>query len=66
MNEVLYMEKFKNFHTKHSMFTAPDAHMHTAFITSIQPANQAVEHLINSYDQYWKRKRKAVNAYKER
>ena len=28
---------------------------------SIQPVNKAVEHLINSYDQYWKRK--AVNAY---
>ena len=25
---------------------------------SIQPVNKAVEHLINSYDQYWKRKQK--------
>ena len=28
---------------------------------SIQPVNKAIKHLINSYDQYWKRK--AVNAY---
>ena len=31
---------------------------------SIQPANKAAEHLISSYDQYWKKKQtEAVNAY---
>ena len=48
----------ENFHTKHSVFTAPDAHADAdacshAYITqlyimSIQPVNKAAEHLINS------------------
>ena len=41
----------ENFHTKHSVFTAPDVHMHTSlklYIVSIQPVNKAAEHLINS------------------
>ena len=41
----------ENFHAKHSIFTAPDVHMHyitQLYIMSIQPVNKAVEHLINS------------------
>ena len=45
---------YKNIHTiKTSVFTAPDARMHASLsytCMSIQPADQAVEHLINSYD----------------
>ena len=36
----------ENFHTKHSVFTAPDVHMHNIsqlYITSIQPVNKAVD-----------------------
>ena len=44
MSESNFMHE--NFHTKHSVFTAPDA----VYIMSIQPANKAVTHLINSYD----------------
>ena len=37
----------ENFHTKHSVFTAPDEHIHTSltelYITSIQPVNKAVD-----------------------
>ena len=43
----------ENFHTKHSMFIAPDEHMPYIIqlhIMSIQPANKAVEHLISSYN----------------
>ncbi len=42
----------ENFHTKHSVFTAPDVHMHTSLSYTlwacIQPVYKAVEHLINS------------------
>ena len=42
----------ENFHTKHGVSTAPDAHMHTSLcqlhIMSIQPANKAEKHLISS------------------
>ena len=40
----------ENFHTKHSMFTAPDEHMPYTIqlhIMSMQPANKAAEHLIS-------------------
>ena len=43
----------ENFHTKHSVFTAPDEHMPYIIllhIMSIQPANKAAEDLISSYD----------------
>ena len=42
----------ENFHTKHSVFTAPDAHMHTSllYVMSIQSAAKAVKHLFKSYD----------------
>ena len=44
---------------KHNLFTAPDAHvMHHSVINTymtIQPADKAVEHQINSYDWYWRR-----------
>ena len=36
-------------------------HHSVIYIMSIQPVNKAVEHLISSYDKYWKRN--AVNAY---
>ena len=49
MSEILYMRIYKNFHAKHSVFTAPDAHITQLYTLSIQPANKAVEHLINSY-----------------
>ena len=31
------------------------------YIKSIQPANKALEHLINSYDQYWREKKPKTN-----
>ena len=31
---------------------------HSLENSNIQPANKAVEHLINSYDLYWRRKQK--------
>ena len=43
----------ENFHTKHSVFTAPDELMPYVIqlhVMSIQPANKAAEHLISSYD----------------
>ena len=50
------------FHTKHSVFTAPDVHMHTSliYIMSIQPVTKAAEHnyLINSILVLEKEKRK--------
>ena len=52
MSEILYMEH-NNFHTKHSVFTAPDAHMHTSHThscMSIHTADKAAEYLINSCD----------------
>ena len=57
----------ENFHTKHSVLTAPDEHMPCIIqlhIMSIQPANKAAEHLISS--QLWlisEKKTEAVNAY---
>ena len=45
----------ENFHTKHSMFIAPDEHMPYIIqlhIMSIQPANKAAERLIGLYDLY--------------
>ena len=59
MSEWNFIHKYV--HTKHSVFTAPDAHITQLYIMSIQSVNKAVEQLINSYYQYWKRK--AVNAY---
>ena len=58
----------ENFHTKHSVLIVPDEHMPYIIqlhIMSILWANEAAEHLISSYDLYWKRKQKqeAVNAY---
>ena len=34
------------------------AYITRLYIMSIEPENKAIKHLINSYDQYWKRKRK--------
>ena len=53
----------ENFHTKHSVFTAPDVHMHTSllYIMSIQPVNKAAKHLINSTPVM--EKKEVVNAY---
>ena len=48
----------ENFHTKHSVFTAPDQ----LYIMSIQPVNKAAEHLINSTP-VLEKKKKAVNVY---
>ena len=42
MSEIWYMTE--NFHTKNSVFTAPDVHMHTSLsyiIMSRQPVNKA-------------------------
>ena len=48
MSENLYI-KHKNIHTKTCMFTAPDAHIHTAqtsvSYTSIQPAGKVAEYV---------------------
>ena len=43
----------ENFHTKHSVFTAPDEHIPYIIqlhIMSIQPSNKASEHLTSIYD----------------
>ena len=57
----------ENFHTKHSVFTAPDEHMPYVIqvhIISIQPANKAIEHLISSsLSLVSGKKTEAVNAY---
>ena len=36
------------FHTKHSVFTVPDAYITQLYIMNIQPVNKAAGHLINS------------------
>ena len=38
----------ENVHTKHGVFTAPDARASLLYIMSIQPTNKAVKRLINS------------------
>ena len=39
----------ENFHTKHSVFIAPDAHMHTSLRYEYTTINKAIKHLISSY-----------------
>ena len=62
----------ENFHTEHSVFTAPDVHMHThAYITqlyimSIQPVNKAVEHIINSTPVLERRRKREREREKEK
>ena len=46
MSETLYMR----ISTQNSVFTVPNAHITLIHILSIQPANKAVEYLINSYE----------------
>ena len=48
MSEWNFMHE--NVHTKHSVFTEPDAHIIQLYIMSIQPASKVAEHLINSYN----------------
>ena len=64
----------ENFHTEHSVFTAPDvqnitvthAYITQLYIMSIQPVNKAAEHLINStpvLEKEKKKEKKTVNPY---
>ena len=50
----------ENFHSKHSVFTAPDEHMPHIIqldIMSIQPANKTAEHLIRERERETERQR---------
>ena len=53
----------ENFHTKHSVLTAPEEHMPYIIQLHIMAYGEAAEHLISSYDWYRKKKTEAVNAY---